>query len=99
MTPIFEVIYPSIEKDIATIACVNQHSPFNTPAYSAAYVEMGKVPCVLALRDGSQIVSGCLGFIQGGILSRRLEMVSAPQLLHPTVYWNGVFDFCPDQGV
>ena len=38
------------------------------------------------------MVSGCIGFLQGGPLTRRLEIVSAPLVSQPDLFWSGVRD-------
>src|ERR1700690_3677582 len=92
--PFFEALCPATEKDIAAIHRFNQCSPFNSPSYAAASSEIGRIPCSLILKNGSNIISGCLGFMGGGILSRSLEIDMVPQILHQEKFWAGVIDFC-----
>jgi GNAT superfamily N-acetyltransferase len=84
---------------IDKISCLTPRTPFNTPAYAAANITLGAKPCILALKSGNEIVFGCLGFLWSGILSRRLEILTAPLVPEPEVFWNGVRDFCLKQAV
>jgi hypothetical protein len=99
VTPYFEVICRPTRAHIDIIEQLNPHSPFNTAAYAAACSEMRVMPYVFALKARSTTVSGCLGFLQRGRISRRLEIVSAPRISEPDIFWDGVFDFCRKQRV
>ena len=85
--------------EIIALARATPYTPFNSPEYAAARAALGETICVLALTDGPVVVSGCLGFMKGGALSRRLEIVTAPSLPHPMPFWDGVRDFCRREGV
>src|ERR1017187_514486 len=85
--------------EIVAVARATPYTPFNSPEYAAARASLGETPCVLALMDGNAVESGCLAFMKGGVLSRRLEIVSTPSLSEPITFWNGVRDFCVREGV
>jgi hypothetical protein len=88
---------PTLDQ-IAAIARVGPPTPFSTPAYAAARAAIGDTPCVLGLHDGADIVSGCMGFLRGGRLSRLLEITTVPFVTQPG-FWDGVRSFCQQQGV
>ncbi|MEW6571625.1 MAG: GNAT family N-acetyltransferase [Nitrospirota bacterium] len=89
---------PTMEQ-IDAVARLTPYTPFNTPFYAAARAAMGERPCLLELRAGSNIISGCLGFLRGGFLSRCLQIVTAPRPSEPEGFWNGIREFCQKQGV
>ncbi len=99
MTLKFEAATPATPAQLAAIERVNHYSPFNTAAWAAACAEAGQTVCTFALRDDVAIVAGCLGLLGTGRLSRRLEVVSPPRLSQPSVFWDGVLDFCRAQQV
>jgi hypothetical protein len=86
-------------EQLAALSRLAPHSPFSTPAYAAARAALGETPCVLGLYVGSDIIAGCVAFLCGGILSRRLEITTVPRLTHPTAFWDGVRGFCREQNV
>ncbi len=45
------------------------------------------------------MISGCLGLLQGGFLSRRLKIITTLRPPKPELFWDGVRDFCREQGV
>jgi hypothetical protein len=97
--PFFEAACPATEADITAIHRFNQCSPFNSPSYAAACSEIGKIPCAFTLKVGTDIVTGCLGFMGGSTFSRCLEIVTLPQISHQAEFWAGVIGFCQRQGV
>lgn len=83
----------------AELSRVRSGCPFSTAAYADAWQRIGRRPCVLAVRFEGRIIEGCLGFIERRRLTRRLEIVSAPQLSQPDLFWSGVRAFCRSEGI
>ena len=99
MTPEFEAILLPNADRIEAVARLTPHTPFNTPAYAAARAMLGEKPCVLTLAVGTTLVAGCVGYLREGKFSRSVEIMTAPRLDHPGVFWDGVRSFCRQQGV
>jgi len=95
----FEAVSAPSSEEIEKLSAATPHTPFNTPAFAAACNAIGKVPCLFLAWDGPDIVAGSLGLFMKGLLSSRLEIMTAPGLLQSDFFWNGVRAFCWKHGV
>jgi hypothetical protein len=95
----FESVPSPTAQQIQVVADVTPQTPFNIPAYAAACAAVGYVPCVIALRDDSGILDGCIGFLKKGRLLRRLEIVSVPSPSASQIFWSGLLRFSRDAGI
>jgi hypothetical protein len=69
-------------------------NPFQTSEYVSANESLGEQTYFVGLYDGEQAVSGCIGFLSGSSLRRRLVIPSLPSISHPDIFWKGVLDLC-----
>jgi hypothetical protein len=82
------------------VASLAPENPFYTPAYAAAMGMAGRQPWVLALRDGGEWLSACIGFLRWGRISRRIEICSLPTLgANASLFWDELLQFCRRAGV
>jgi hypothetical protein len=82
-----------------SISALSPESPFNTKAYAAALASGNSQPVALGLNKASEPVCGCIAALAGSRWNRRLEVFSAPRLIDPTTFWNGVAEFCLEHNV
>jgi hypothetical protein len=84
---------------IEQLAELNPANPFCTPQYAQAQRGMGERVCFLRLGTAGHLVAGCLGFIHGKFLRRRLQIVSLPVLPEGDIFWRGLQTSCRRWGI
>ena len=87
---------PSLANSLAALDPAN---PLQTPQYAKAHEALGERVYLLGLYDCNDLVSGCLGFLSGWFLSRKLHIRSLPSLPDPEIFWQGVLQSCRRLGV
>lgn len=91
-----------IEPDAALLGQLElctPRSPFNSHAYNRAVSHDGVSSCALILTSAEQIVGGCLGQIHGNKWTRILEIATAPSVVDPRTFWNGIAEFCSQNSI
>jgi hypothetical protein len=76
------------------VAASDPTNPFYTPEYASACESLGEQACFLALCNGEEVVSGCIGFVFGSFLHRTLAIPSLPRLPNPQIFWRGLLEVC-----
>ncbi len=84
---------------IAQISDLTPENPFYTDPYLEVMKRLGSRPCALVLEEGSEVTSGCFGFLTEGRMNARLEITSLPVIADHEVFWKGLFDSCRGMGV
>ena len=79
---------------ISQIAALSPANPFQTPSYTEARCTLGEEPWLLAMRDGNNLTSGCVGYIKSGHLNRSLEIISLPIFRDGANFYSGIEEFC-----
>jgi hypothetical protein len=98
-THFYSKFSPSMD-EISELESITPYSLFNSRIYADACAKIGEIPCILALKNDSGIIEGCLGFFsKAGLLWRKLMIYSAPNVSDPQLFWTGVKEFCRKQGV
>lgn len=98
MTYHYKVLWEPTPDEIEAIAVRAPHSAFNTVDYAAACRSVGRKPCAFLLLRDAELAGGCLGFLQTGLLSSRVEIVSAPNV-DDHAFWREVCAACRSKGV
>lgn len=99
MTPVFDAVLSPGGELLNEISALSPQSPFDTPAYGAALAARNADVCALLLKDGNQLVNGCLAALAGSRWNRRLEIFTTPALQEPEIFWDGVAAFCREHKV
>jgi Acetyltransferase (GNAT) domain len=73
--------------------------PFNTLAYARSRAAVGEHPYVFIERADGKVTAACVGFLQRGRFSRRLEIPSYAGPAAGAQFAEGIKEFCRAQGV
>jgi hypothetical protein len=84
---------------LAEVAALAPDNPFHSPAYAEAMRALGSQVVILSLRKDGALVSACPAFTRSGRLNRSLEITSLPALADEGVFWEGLQNFCRQDGV
>lgn len=81
---------------IEQVAACNPTNPFCTSEYVSASESLAEEACFVGLCRGSEVVSGCIGFLSGLFLRRSLVIHSLPSLPSPEIFWQGLLELCAE---
>jgi hypothetical protein len=84
---------------LKAVAELDANNPFATPEYAEARTALGERSLVLGLEENGRMVVGCLAFIQGKLLRRRLQLPSLPELPQRGVFWRGIWHACRQRNI
>lgn len=104
MTARFDgIMHPSPDV-VKGIEALTPYNPFNSSPFVAAQRQTGRNAVALVLRDDDGIVAGCLGYLEGRSIDRRMEIPSAHDVPVASSdaaqsYWRRVMTFCRTHGV
>ena len=79
---------------IERLAECDPTNPFHTSQYVSASESLGERACFVGLCNGNEVVAGCMAFLSGWFLSRRLVIQSLPTIPSPETFWQGLLGFC-----
>jgi len=82
------------DDEINEVHQITPYTPFHYPPYVKLFSSLGEKPCTLALYDGSDIITGCIGFVTKGFMSGTLEIKTVPEIPYPDIFWDGVLKVC-----
>ena len=74
---------------IEQVGALQPTNPLATPQYAQARARAGEVPWLLALVEGEEPRTGCLGFVTGG--GAYLEIPSVPPVRSDSAFWDGLW--------
>lgn len=95
----FKAVQDPTSELVRKIAAITPENPFYTPEYLEVRKRLGAEPWSISLDSAGEPVNGCIVFLTRGRLNSRMEVTSLPVLDDPAAFWNGIFDFCSQQGV
>lgn len=90
--------HPS-EDFLDALAAGEASNPFCTRQYAAARAALGDEIYEIAIRHPDQLISPCLGFIDGRFFKRRLRIASLPSLPYQDIFWDGITRFCRNSAI
>jgi len=95
----FNSIVDPGQEVVSQIAALDRDNPFATAEYLAVRKRLGAEGCAFVLTSDGAPVAGCLAFMTRGRMNSRIEITSLPVLPDPRLFWDGLFEFCKDQGI